>query len=193
MRKTSHSRFSGLKPLCRRTFIQYSCLASFAVLHIPVKQRNCVSFSQIYSRYPTAAWKSANSPIRHWMHKSSRPLKHRTRTLGGVWEPAGSSQGSSRRAPENELILGRRKQTRLHFWRGFRGPGVLPLRPCPDRWPAVFPHRTLIMRLVSFSEEAQAGLWFTFGSAAHDCFWLKPGQWSHSSITTITNKTCLGN
>lgn len=114
VRKTSRSRFSGLKPLCRCTFIQYSCLASFTVLHIPVKQRNCVSFSQIYSRYPTAAWKSANSPIRHWMHKSSRPLN----IARGRLEASESLRGLPKGLPEeHEFILGRRKQTRFAFLR----------------------------------------------------------------------------
>lgn len=158
-----------LKTLCRSTFIQYSCFPSSTVFYIPtIKQRNCVLFSQICSHYLTAAWKPANSPISPrgsvvFRHAQVQPSsKHHTRTLGGVWETAGY-----------------KIQLCLHLWRGFHGTGVLLHRPCSDCWPAVFPHRPLVMRLVSFSEEAQAYLWCRFSCAAHDCFWLKHGQCFH--------------
>lgn len=143
--------FSSLKPLCRCTFIQYSCLASSAVFHIPIKQRNCVSFSQIYSRYLTAAWKSANSPISPgdtfqtglcWMHKSSHPQN----IAGGRWGRLGACRdfpGDFQKSNRAWMYFIKTQTATFAFAKRVSRHWGSTARPCPDCPPAVFPHGTL--------------------------------------------------
>lgn len=162
-----------LRTLCRSTFIQYSCFSRSAVFYIPtIKQRNCVLLSQICSHYLTAAWKSANSPISPGGSFGSRAdcVGRTSPAILKTWQ-----RGVRGRLGGGGSDI----QLRLHLWRGFHGTGVLLHGSCSDCWPAVFPRRPPIMRLVSFSEEVQACAWCRFSCAAHGCFWLKPGQCFH--------------